>query len=197
MDSVGRLGDKPQLHFETAATALATFLIGSGAPTDSNAEIDALDALVDGFAALARIKRKRAAGEFDLFLCHNDTDKPEVRAVAERLKEKGYLTWLDELELQPGRLWQRDLQHALSKMNAAAVFVGGSGVGPWQDIEINTILHQFVNRGRSAIPVILPSCQGVPQLPLFLQGHTWVDFRTLVPDPLTRLIWGFTGRGPP
>ena len=34
------------------------------------------------------------------------------------------------------------------------------------------------------------------ELPIFLKAMTWVDFRRQEPDPLSRLIWGITGRRP-
>jgi hypothetical protein len=48
-------------------------------------------------AAIAQaLDRKRAAGEFDVFLCHNGADKPAVKAIAQRLKALGVMPWLDE-----------------------------------------------------------------------------------------------------
>jgi hypothetical protein len=35
--------------------------------------------------------------------------------------------------------------------------------------------------------------QKEPQLPIFLEGMTWVDFRKEDPNPMERLIWGITG----
>ena len=40
------------------------------------------------------------------------------------------------------------------------------------------------------------ACQNVPELPPFLKGMTWVDFRKRDPDPLAQLIWGITGQKP-
>ena len=44
------------------------------------------------------LQRKRAAAEFDVFLCHNRADKPAVNKIADQLEERGILTWLDERE---------------------------------------------------------------------------------------------------
>ncbi len=44
--------------------------------------------------------------------------------------------------------------------------------------------------------MILADCAQEPDLPLFLQSLTWVDFRESDPDPLERLIWGITGEEP-
>ena len=42
---------------------------------------------------------------FDVFLCHNSEDKPAVRELAQRLRERGLRPWLDERELRPGQPW--------------------------------------------------------------------------------------------
>ena len=182
---------RPEFDIESATRFLATFLAGSDSSNTSEA-VDALDALAERFASLARIERRRAAGEYDVFLCHNSKDKHEVKALGEQLKEKGFLPWLDEWELAPGTMWQTALESQIGQINAAAILVGRSGIGPWQTMEIQAILRHFVERRLPTIPVILPSCRKVPRLPVFLEGQTWVDFRVLNPDPLKQLIWGFT-----
>ena len=103
------------------------------------------------------------------------------------------LPWLDEWELRPGFPWQRVLEEQIEHIKAAAVFIGKNGRGPWQDMELRAFIQQFVKRECPVIPVILPDYDLVPQLPPFLQGMTWVDFRKQDPDPMERLIWGITG----
>ena len=134
--------------------------------------------------------------EFDVFLCHNSQDKPEVKEIAETLKQQGLTPWLDEWELQPGLPWQRELEKQIQNIKSAAVFVGGSGIGPWQQMEIEAYLRRFVKQGCPVIPVLLPNAPNQPDLPLFLEGMTWVDFRRLSPKPMERLIWGITGIKP-
>jgi hypothetical protein len=60
-------------------------------------------------------------------------------------------------------------------------------------MEVEAFLRQFVKRECPVIPVILPDCENVPDLPIFLEGMTWVDFRRRDPDPMEQLIWGITG----
>ncbi|GBE76901.1 hypothetical protein myaer87_41280 [Microcystis aeruginosa NIES-87] len=134
--------------------------------------------------------------EFDVFLCHNGQDKPEVKKIAETLKQQGLTPWLDEWELQPGLPWQRELEKQIQNIKSAAVFVGGSGIGPWQQMEIETYLRRFVKNRCPVIPVLLSNAPEQPELPLFLEGMTWVDFRRLSPKPMERLIWGITGIKP-
>jgi len=74
--------------------------------------------------------------------------------------------------------------------------VGGAGVGPWQEQELNAFLREFVARRSPVIPVLLPDAPATPKLPVFLRAMTWVDFRVAEPDPFERLIWGITGQRP-
>jgi hypothetical protein len=140
------------------------------------------------------LDRKRQAGTFDVFLCHNRADKPAVKAIAHRLQEREILPWLDEWELPPGQPWQPLLEQQIGQIASAAVFVGSAGVGPWQQQELYGLLSEFVARRSPVIPVLLPDAPATPKLPLFLKAMTWVDFRMADPDPFERLIWGITGQ---
>jgi hypothetical protein len=140
------------------------------------------------------LRDKIAKSDFDVFLCHNGKDKPEVKKIGEQLKKHGILPWLDEWELRPGIPWQPLLEQQIEKVKSAAVFIGKSGIGPWEDVELQAFLREFVKRGCPVIPVLLPDAPREPQLPLFLRGITWVDFRKQEPDPMEQLIWGITGK---
>jgi TIR domain len=134
--------------------------------------------------------------DFDVFLCYNKVDRPEVRKIGERLKAEGIKPWLDEWELRPGLPWQRALEKQIEHIKSAAVFVGKDSVGPWEQMELEAFLREFVKRGCPVIPVLMANAPAAPQLPLFLQGMTWVDFRKSVPDPMFQFIWGITGKRP-
>jgi hypothetical protein len=142
------------------------------------------------------LARRRDAGEFDVFLCHNVADKPAVKEIGHRLMEHAVLPWLDEWELRPGLPWQRLLEEQIGGIRAAAVFVGRDGIGPWQRQELDGFLREFVRRSCPVIPVLLQGTPAEPELPRFLAGMTWVDFRVRHPDPVERLIWGITGQRP-
>jgi hypothetical protein len=147
-----------------------------------------------GQTAAAVLKSKIEAGIFDVFLCHNNRDKAKIKEIAEELKLQGVLPWLDEWELRPGLPWQRTLEQQIDSVKSAAVFVGAEGLGPWQHQELDAFLRKFVQRERPVIPVLLPEAPRAPDLPLFLEEMTWVDFRVSDPDPMERLLWGITGR---
>lgn len=135
-------------------------------------------------------------GEFDVFLCHNSLDKPEVREIANQLRARGILPWLDEWELRPGFPWQVLLEQQIANIKSAAVFVGSSGLGPWQEQELRGFLSEFVNRNCPVIPVLLSNAPQQPKIPIFLKAMTWVDFRRADSEPINHLIWGITGVKP-
>ncbi len=134
--------------------------------------------------------------QYDVFLCHNSQDKPEVREIARQLQEKGLRPWLDEWELRPGLPWQPELEKQIQNIRSAAVFVGENGTGPWQQMEIDAYLRRFVRQRCPVIPVLLTNAPKQPELPPFLEGMTWVDFRHFESNPMERLIWGITGVKP-
>ena len=140
--------------------------------------------------------RSHSATIFDVFLCHNSDDKLIIRKINNQLKAVGINTWLDEEQLPPGRSWQELLEKQIANIGSVAVFVGSSGTGPWQDMEIRVFLAEFVKRHCPVIPTILQDCKVVPELPLFLRQFTWVDFRRDTPLPLDQLRWGITGSKP-
>lgn len=143
--------------------------------------------------AAALLQTKIATQDFDVFLCYNSQNRPEVKLIGEQLKLYGILPWFDQWELRPGLPWQRALEKQIDKIKTAAVFVGNDGIGPWQQMEVEAFLREFVKRGCPVIPVVLSSAPKKPALPLFLNGMTWVDFRIQDPTPLKRLLWGITG----
>lgn len=148
--------------------------------------------LLTNETALA-LKPKPMSRKYDVFLCHNSEDKGIVKRIGYHLKRHGIRPWLDEWELRPGLSWQAILEQSIEDIGAAAVFIGRNGIGPWQRVEVDAFLRQFVLRECPVIPVVLPDALGQPKLPPFLAAMTWVDMRTMSPDPVERLIWGITG----
>jgi hypothetical protein len=140
------------------------------------------------------LQRKIVAQAFDVFLCYNGQDKTDVRRIGEQLKQHGILPWLNEWDLRPGQPWQRSLEEQIVRIRVAAVFIGQHGIVSWQRMEMDALLREFAERGCPIIPVLLPDAPNSPQLPVFLKGMTWVDFRLLEPDPMQQLLWGITGK---
>jgi hypothetical protein len=166
----------------------------SGSHESRVPEMDlAADAGRESATVASMLQGKIETRDFDVFLCHKNEDKPAVKGLGTQLKDLGILPWLDEWELRPGLPWQRLLEEQIGQIKSVAVFVGRQGIGPWQQQELEAFLREFVSRGCPVIPVLLPDAPAEPQLPIFLGGYTWVDFRKQDPDPLEQLIWGITG----
>ena len=130
---------------------------------------------------------------FDVFLAHNSVDKPQVRAIATKLREQGIKPWLDEEQIPPGMSFQDEIQKAIPLIKAAAIIIGTQGLGKWQIMELRSLITKFVDRKIPVIPVLLPGVDKIPGDLLFLQELNWVKFEQI--DDLTafcRLEWGIT-----
>jgi nucleotide-binding universal stress UspA family protein len=130
---------------------------------------------------------------YDVFFSYAHTDRKIVLQMADQLRARGIRVWVDVRELRPGLPWQDALEAQIKSARAAAVFVGAKGIGPWQDAEQAALLRQFARRKCPVIPVILPKCRQVPDLPVFLEGMHWVDCRDPGINPLDQLFYGITG----
>jgi GTPase SAR1 family protein len=179
---------------EKRVTLRDDYVLATGTDHLTAAMEESADRGRESEAASTVLRGKEEVAEFDVFLCHNVTDKPAVRDLAQRLRGRGLRPWLDERELRPGLPWQRVLEDQIQRIPAAVVVVG-STVGPWQDHELTAFLREFVRRMCPVIPVLLPGVER-PKLPVFLDGLTWVDLAAPDPDPLDQLEWGITGKHP-
>jgi CRISPR-associated Csx14 family protein len=139
---------------------------------------------------------KIARGEYDVFISYNHKDRDRVIEIAKLLKDNSIAPWLNEWDLQPGLPWQAELEHRIKEIKSAAIFVGQIGMSSWHKKEMYAFEREFEKRSIPVIPVLLPDIVSTEELPIFLEGMTWVDFRKKDPDPLERLIWGITGKKP-
>jgi len=130
--------------------------------------------------------------EFDVFLCHNSKDKPEVKEIRDRLKQFGLRPWLDEQELIAGGRWLKLLQEQIVQVDSAAIFFGSHGIGRVQEHEIEILLNEAMKRELSLIPVLLSNTVEKPELRPLLELRGWVDFRE--PEPIKKLFEGIKGK---
>ena len=134
---------------------------------------------------------------YHVFLSHSRDDKAAVEELARRLAREGIQPWLDKWNLIPGDPWQPAIEKALAESETCAVFVGPSGVGPWQNEEKR--VRDSARRFR-VIPVLLPGAQRGERssLPTFLTATTWAEFRDSLDDAdaFHRLVCGIRGVEP-
>ena len=157
---------------------------------DENAKINKISQ-----ANISTIKGKIESKDYDVFLCHNSSDKEKVKEIGGQLKKLGILPWLDEWETPPFKSWQEELQKVISQVKTVAVFVGKDGFGPWENLEIRAFLQEFTERGINIGMVLLNDFSGdFKSIPTLLKVFHYVDFRKLDPNPIEQLYWGITGR---
>jgi hypothetical protein len=119
-----------------------------------------------------------------------------VRELAQALKARGLAVWLDEERLLAGQVWQNELERIIQIAHAAAICLGGNGLGFWHEQEMRACLDALAKRKRPVIPVLLPGAPAADELPLFLRNLTWVDLRGgLGPEGVDKLARGI--KGPP
>jgi hypothetical protein len=143
----------------------------------------------DRMARYKRGQRVRATTpeQYDVFLCHNSEDKPQVKRIARRLQKEGISVWLNEWHAPPGRPWIYALEEQLEDIATVAAFVGSSGIGPWQKFELAGYFMAFVERGCPIFPVILKDATAQPEIPPLLKMMTWIDFRKRSPNAFATL----------
>ena len=174
--------------YETNGTDQSTAQMDASA--DAYREIEAATTVLRGKTAVLRGKQDVA--EYDVFLSYSWRDKDTVRSIARQLRNRGLRPWMDERQLRPGMLWQPELEEIIARVPAAAVVIGAQR-GPWQTREIYAFIQQSVSRGCAIVPVLLPDAN-TGDLPVFLQGLTWVNLAVPEPDPIDQLVWGVTGQ---
>ena len=64
-----------------------------------------------------------------IFLCHASEDKAQVREVYHRLRAiEGFEPWLDEEDLLPGQIWEREIPRALQTSDFILIFLSRTSV---------------------------------------------------------------------
>jgi hypothetical protein len=135
------------------------------------------------------------ADRFDVFLAHSHQDKRDVRIIANALQQRGVRAWLDVEQVPPGRWFHDVIQRAIKLSGAAAIFIGPSGVGKWQSLEIRTFIGKCLDSELPVIPVLLPGVSEIPADMLFLRQLNWVTFtQALDESAIDQLEWGITGK---
>ncbi len=149
--------------------------------------------MVDKLKKVLNECKENNIGKYDVFLSHNTKDKAYVQKIGEDLKKFWIRPWLDMWELRPGVSWQSELAEKIEEIKSGVICIGKHGSGPWQNIEIKRLINKFVYRNCPVIIVILPGCEGSPELPSFLEEFHLIDFRNDESDNMKQLCWGITG----
>lgn len=133
---------------------------------------------------------------YDVFLSYHWRDHESVETLARALCNCAPAVFFDRWYLTPGQPWPQALEQVLRACRAVAVCVGPSGMGPWQQREVNLALErQAADPSFPVIPVLLPGADPVLG---FLGQNTWVDLRHQPDDPgLLEILCRAIRREPP
>jgi hypothetical protein len=100
--------------------------------------------------------------QYDVFLSHNQTDKPRVRRLAERLRAAGLRVWFDEWIIQPGDDIYLAIERGLEASRTLVLCLSPAALGSdWVRLERST-------GGRGTVPFRDPSNADRHFIPLLL-----------------------------
>jgi ABC-type branched-subunit amino acid transport system substrate-binding protein len=133
---------------------------------------------------------------FDVFLCYNSKDQPEVQKIAKELENRGIKAWVDKKQLLPGFRWMSIWSDGMDNTRSAAILCGKSEIGVWQGVEIDFFVQKAVEDNFLVIPIILSDAPSHYKLPPLLRQFQLVDFRDRDSVPLERLIQTIEGACP-
>ena len=99
--------------------------------------------------------------QHEVFLSHNQADKPRVRPLAERLRAAGLRVWFDEWVIQPGDDIYLAIERGLEASRTLVLCLSPAALGSdWVGLEHNTALFRDpTNAGRRFIPILLADCK--------------------------------------
>ena len=127
--------------------------------------------------------------QFDVFLSHNQADKPRVRRLAERLRAAGLRVWFDEWIIQPGDDIYLAIERGLEASRTLVLCLSPAALGSdWVGLERSTVLFRDpANAGRRFIPLLLADCN----LPDTLRRYKYVDCREEAEEAFSELLASF------
>lgn len=107
-----------------------------------------------------------------VFISYSHLDKPQARALYERLVASGIHVWIDEIEIFPGDSLLQKIQDGMQQMTFLVVLLSNQSVtSKWVQHELEMAFSLQMEGNFQIIPVKLRPCT----LPLFLRGKQFVD----------------------
>lgn len=132
------------------------------------------------------------------FLCHNNHDKLAVESINKILKKYGVNTWLDKQDLPLGIKWENYILQNISQFDKILIFLGPSGLGRTQELEILNVIKTFEMNKKGIIPVLLDGFNENKHLfPEYITynlvaSYNYIDLQNEAIEPLKKLISSIT-----
>src|SRR5437016_5050343 len=98
---------------------------------------------------------------YDVFLSHNEKDKPRVRRLAERLQQARLRVWFDEWLIKPGDDIYLAMERGLEATRVMVLCLSPESLeSEWVGAERSTVLFRNPsNSERRFIPLLLADCE--------------------------------------
>jgi anti-anti-sigma factor len=128
-----------------------------------------------------------------VFLCHASGDKPAVRDLYRRLASAGVKPWLDDVDLLPGQVWEREIPASVRKSDAVLVCLSPTSLGKtgYLQREIKYALDAAEEQSDDSI-FLIPGRLEPCDVPERLRRWQWVDLFTA--DGYDRLFTALQAR---
>lgn len=123
---------------------------------------------------------------YDVFLSHNQTDKPKVQRLAERLRLAGVRVWFDEWVIKAGDIIPLKVDEGLEQSRVLLLCISPEALASgWVALERSTAVHRDPSNARRCfIPLLLAECD----LPDTLRRYKYLDFHEESNTAFTELL---------
>jgi anti-anti-sigma factor len=137
--------------------------------------------------------REESRPRLSVFLCHSSGDKPDVRTLYHRLVAAGAKPWLDEMDLLPGQVWEREIPAACAGATLSLVCLSAGSVGKtgYLQREIKHALDAADEQSDDSI-FLIPGRLEPCEVPERLRRCQWVDL--FAGDGYDRLLTALQAR---
>jgi WD40 repeat protein len=133
-------------------------------------------------------------------LSHSGIDTEAAAALKARIlatpaaRERGLSVWFDKDDLRAGEPWQSQLEEAIGKSQAFAVYVGSRGVVNWVDAEVRLGLSRAITEpDYRFVPILAGAAPGPGALPGFARQFQGVSDVEARPEQFDRLMQAVLG----
>jgi len=110
-----------------------------------------------------------------IFLSHASIDKPFVEKLAKDLNALGISVWYDKYEIKPGETILLKIEEGIQSSDYLGLVISKEAMeSKWVLTEITSAWQKQVEKGYFVVPIYYRDCE----IPLFLQGIKYADFRT-------------------
>jgi transcription termination factor Rho len=116
-----------------------------------------------------------------VFFSYARADSAFALHLAADLKAKGANVWLDQLDIRPGRQWDREIERALTACDEMLVILSPAAV------ESNNVMDEIgfaLDEGKTVIPVLQEECRR----PFRLRRLQYIDFKADYEKGLAALL---------